>query len=196
MYRKNMKGLSVEARLVPFLTMISLLFFVQVGIKAASTSIQTQLISISQDNSRLRFSAEHAGMPFEGKFELWNATLRLPPLENPNISASFELSSAKTGDRTYDTALSEGDWFDIENHPQGSFNATSISVLADNGGYFVDGELTLRGITKPIQFELIRASSGFKADINIDRLAFNIGLDSDPDAEWVSRYIKLSLTIA
>jgi polyisoprenoid-binding protein YceI len=151
-------------------------------------------LTISAENSELIFSGEHAGMAFEGKFERWQATLVLPPSIDPKITATFDLSSAKTGDRTYDSTLPEGDWFDVETHPQGSFVATTIS--ASSNGFWVEGELTLKGITKSNRFELIGSlEKGFKANIVVNRLDFVIGLESDPDADWVSKDIQLQMSI-
>ncbi|WP_250207565.1 YceI family protein [Alteromonas oceanisediminis] len=151
-------------------------------------------INASDANSTLIFRGEHAGMRFEGKFDNWQATLVLPPADNPQITATFDLGSAKTGDRTYDSTLPEGDWFDTENHPQGRFTSTAIKTTSK--GYAITGDLTLRGVTNPVSFELMNdAENAMTATIRVDRLAFDIGKESDPDAEWVSREIELDLTI-
>lgn len=152
-------------------------------------------LNANQTKSTIKFSGEHAGMPFEGVFEKWDATLTLPPAQNPEIAATFYLASAKTGDRTYDSTLPEGDWFDIENTPQGRFVSTQIQASAQ-GRYAVKGELTLRGISKPVAFEMINTGEQLIADIIVQRLAYNIGLESDPDAEWVSAEINIKLRIA
>jgi polyisoprenoid-binding protein YceI len=145
-------------------------------------------------NSEVGFSGEHAGMDFSGLFESWQATLRLPPLEQAKIEASFDLRTAKTGDFTYDSTLPEGDWFDVENHPEGSFVSESIEV--SDKGYRVTGLLTLRGISKIQSFELVNADNRLVADFEINRLDYAIGLDSDPEAEWVSRDIQMRLDIS
>jgi len=153
-----------------------------------------ETITASSSNSELTFNGEHAGMPFSGTFEQWQSTLILPPAESPTITATFELSSAKTGDWTYDSTLPEADWFNTEVHPKGAF--TSLHIAPSPKGVDVSGELTLRGITKPIEFSLEGSRKmGYTATITIDRLAFDIGKESDPDAEWVSRDIVLRLTI-
>jgi polyisoprenoid-binding protein YceI len=150
-------------------------------------------IKASQSNGELTFAGEHAGMSFDGVFEKWQATLVLPPSAQPSIEASFDLGSAKTGDSTYDSTLPEGDWFDVENHPTGTFASDSITVTS--GGYKVSGELSLRGKTLPIDFILKRNGDTLSAEFAIDRIDYAIGLDSDPDAEWVSRDIAMTLKI-
>ena len=148
---------------------------------------------VDNTNSKVSFSGEHVGMKFNGVFEKWEATLVLPPAENPAIKATFQLSSAKTGDFTYDSTLPEGDWFDTENHPKGLF--TSKTVEATAGGYKVTGDLELRGVSKPQSFLLKQSGKTLKAQFTINRLDYGIGLDSDPDAEWVNRDIVMTLSL-
>jgi polyisoprenoid-binding protein YceI len=173
-----------------WLMLLSVVFVFQV--------VAQQLIQhyqVNQNNSSIGFSGEHAGMPFAGVFEKWEATLTLPPAQNPEIEATFYLASAKTGDRTYDSTLPEGDWFDIENTPKGEFRSTQIEQKSPNR-YFVKGELTLRNIKNEVEFDMVKNGNSLKANIEVERLAYKIGLDSDPDAEWVSAVIEIKLDIA
>lgn len=150
---------------------------------------------VSDKDGSVGFSGEHAGMKFSGKFNKWNATLSLPaaPGEEGFIQANFSLKSAKTGDSIYDETLPDGDWFDADNHPMGEFKSTS--VLKNANGYAVKGTLHLRGKTLPANFALIKSADRLNASFVIDRLAYGIGLDSDPDAEWVSKDIQMTLDI-
>ena len=152
-----------------------------------------KVLNVSHDNSEVKFSGEHASMVFEGLFETWEATLILPPSTTPKIEAIFDLTSAKTGDFTYDSTLPEGDWFDAENHPEGRF--VSTLVKEKDGHYLVEGELTLKAITNEQNFTLYKTGEGLKAEFVIDRLEYDIGVESDPDAEWVSREIKMTLIL-
>lgn len=153
-----------------------------------------QSLTLDNKSSKVGFAGEHAGMKFQGVFEKWQATLVLPPAANPSVSASFELSSAKTGDFTYDSTLPEGDWFDAKNHPIGLFQSTSVELF-DND-YVVSGMLTLRGVALQQTFTLKRKGNTLSAQFPINRLAYGIGVESDPDAEWVSENITLTLTLA
>ena len=147
----------------------------------------------NNENSQVAFQGEHAGMSFEGEFKKWHANLLLSPIEQASITATFYLKHAKTGDFMYDTTLLEGDWFDTENNPTGEFNSTEITQNGDV--YEIKGTLTLRGITNPVAFELNENDKQYTAEFFINRLDYKIGLESDPDAEWVSRDIKLTLDL-
>jgi polyisoprenoid-binding protein YceI len=147
----------------------------------------------NHQSGTMAFSGKHAGMNFEGKFKRWQSTIILPPQSNPSITATFYMSSAKTGDSIYDSTLPEFDWFDIENHALGKFVSTKIQITG--GGYQVSGDLTIKNITKSVNFMLIDSDNKLTASFGINRLDYQIGLESDPYAEWVSKTISISLLI-
>ncbi len=152
--------------------------------------------NVDNNDSEVTFSGEHAGMTFSGEFKKWRAQITLPGVSANNegaISATFDLSTAKTGDSTYDETLPEGDWFDVENHPQGFFESTSVAPSSD--GYIVEGNLTLRGKAKPVVFTLKEHDGRLVATFAIDRLAYGIGTESDPDADWIDQQIKMTVDI-
>lgn len=159
----------------------------------STSAFALKKIDVDNTNSRVSFSGEHVGMVFDGVFEKWNASLILPPESNPAIDATFFVKSAKTGDFTYDSTLPEGDWFDVNNHPVARF--TSESIELSSKGYKVTGNLELRGVSKPQTFELKRDDKTLRAQFVINRLDYGIGLESDPDAEWVSRDILMELSL-
>jgi polyisoprenoid-binding protein YceI len=147
----------------------------------------------SHQTGTLSFAGQHAGMDFEGKFERWQASLILPPQSNPNITATFYMNSAKTGDSIYDSTLPEFDWFDVKNHALGKFVSTDI--ITTEGGYQISGNLTIKDITKAVSFILMENKENLTASFGINRLDYHIGLESDPDAEWVDRTISMSMLI-
>ena len=163
---------------------------------AFAETIQSRLEIASDKRNTVRFSGEHAGMTFEGKFETWQASLLLPPATEPAIEATFDVSSAKTGDKTYDTTLIEEDWFDAANYPNAHFVSEKIVSRGDGEQFDVNGKLTIKNTTENVTFVLKRTGKGqLEASFSIDRLAFGMGVESDPNAEWVSQYIQIDLLL-
>jgi polyisoprenoid-binding protein YceI len=150
-------------------------------------------LSSSHQSGTVAFSGQHAGMDFDGKFERWQATLVLPPQSNPKINATFYMESAKTGDSIYDSTLPEFDWFDVENHALGKFVSTKIVVT--EGGYQVIGSLTIKDISKEVSFMLTDNKDNLSTSFGINRLEYKIGVESDPEAEWVDKTISISMLI-
>lgn len=157
--------------------------------------------NIDYDQSALTFSGTHAGNTFEGRFNEWSAQISFNPddLENSSLSATFKTASAETGDKMYDGTLPQADWFDSANHPEAVFKSTSITEN-DANGYTAAGDLTIRGITRPLTFDFTLSDVSAEpvtatAQFPIDRLAYEIGKKSDPEAEWVSKDITIDLKI-
>ena len=67
------------------------------------------------------------------------------------VEASVDVSSVDTKDEGRDNHLRSADFFDVENHPTMEFRSTGARV--ENGDFLVDGDLTIRGITKPVTFD-------------------------------------------
>jgi polyisoprenoid-binding protein YceI len=169
------------------------LVLMAVSLSSHANMSSQDTFNFNAKNSEVAFSGEHAGMPFKGVFKQWSAEITLPPAPLPQISANFVISSAKTGNSTYDSTLPSGDWFDVKNYPKSQFESTEITLVGSD--YEVSGLLTLRGISQAVTFLLKDEGNRFSASFKIDRLAHNIGMESDPSAEWVSQNIKMTLTL-
>jgi polyisoprenoid-binding protein YceI len=75
--------------------------------------------------------------------------------ENPldsRVGATVDLASIQTGDDQRDGHIRSADFFDVENHPHLTYRSTGLRPEGD--GYVVDGELTLRGVTRPVPLRL------------------------------------------
>ncbi len=175
-----------------FLMRMLMAFSIGMFLCLVTLNAHAQLES-SHQTGTLSFAGQHAGMDFEGKFERWQATLILPPQNNAKITATFFMISAKTGDSIYDSTLPEFDWFDVENHALGKFVSDKIVLI--EGGYQVLGDLTIKGLTKSVSFILADNKENLTARFGINRLDYRIGLESDPDAEWVDKTIFISMLI-
>lgn len=156
---------------------------------------------IDYENSTVAFSGTHVGNEFKGQFNEWQGDIIFDPenLEISHTEITFELSSAKTGNKVYDGTLPKSDWFDIENHPQGTFKSTGFSKNED-GSYKVEGMLGLRGQEHPITFDFTLSDLDVSpvvmtAELPVDRLQYDIGRKSDEKAEWVSQDIKIILNV-
>ena len=87
-----------------------------------------------------------------------------------------------TGQEQRDAHIRSADFFDVENHPTMSYHSTGVRAHGD--GYVVDGQLTLRGVTKdvPLALELNGfgpdpyggTRAGFTATAEISRSDFGI----------------------
>jgi polyisoprenoid-binding protein YceI len=128
--------------------------------------------------------------------------------ENPadsSVTAEITLSSIQTGEENRDNHLRSPDFFEAENFPTMTYKSTGVKPHGDD--WTVEGDLTLKGVTKsvPLHLELNGfgpdayggTRAGFTATGEINRRDFNVSF-SAPMANGgavVSDKISLHLEI-
>ena len=109
---------------------------------------------LDPSHSEVTFTVRHMMISkVRGTFGVKSATIVAP--ENPleaRVEASVDVSSVDTKDEGRDNHLRSADFFDVENHPTMDFRSTGVRI--QDGDFLVDGELTIRGVTKPATFEV------------------------------------------
>jgi polyisoprenoid-binding protein YceI len=74
-------------------------------------------------------------------------------LANSQVEALIEASSIATRDPQRDAHLKSADFLDVENFPTLSFKSTRIRIVR-NGELAVEGDLTIRGVTRKVTFDV------------------------------------------
>lgn len=157
--------------------------------------------AIDAAKSKIGFSGEQAGAKFEGVFQKWDAKIFFDPaaLDKSTIDVTIMPESAKTGTPMYDATLPQKDWFNVKDFPKATFKSTKITAGKD-GDYIAEGDLTIRGITKPASFtfkidDVTKSEVHATGQLAVNRLDYAIGAESDGKAEWVSKDIPIALDI-
>ena len=118
--------------------------------------------TIDKTHSEVGFSIRHIMISkVRGTFKNFDATFvtGANPLES-SVTASAEVVSIETNEPNRDKHLRTNDFFDAETYPTIDF--VSTGVRADGDDLKVDGDLTIRGITKPVTFDF--EFGGFATD--------------------------------
>jgi len=135
-------------------------------------------------HSEVGFSVRHLMVSkVRGKFIKFSGDL--VTAENPlasSVTAEIDLSSIDTGAEQRDAHLRSPDFFDTDNHPVMTYRSTGVRAKGD--GYVLDGDLTLKGVTKqvPLALELNGfgpdpyggTRAGFTATAEINRQDFGV----------------------
>jgi len=108
--------------------------------------------TLDPTHSELQFKVKHLMITtVTGGLNSFSAELTSEGDEftNATISFSGELGSLDTGNADRDAHLKSGDFFDAEQFPTMEF--TSTSMEKDGDDYLVKGDLTVKGVTKPVK---------------------------------------------
>jgi polyisoprenoid-binding protein YceI len=151
--------------------------------------------------SSVTFTAKHNGLgDLRADFQKWTAAIAFDPadLAHSKVTVTLPTGTLKTGQKMVDPELGKAEWFDAKAHPTATYTATSFTALG-GGKYNAAGTLSLKGKTYPINLPFTLAINGnvaiMTATQNLDRTRLDIGMTSDPDAEWVQKIVKLDIAI-
>jgi polyisoprenoid-binding protein YceI len=70
-----------------------------------------------------------------------------------SVDVEIDWTSVETGDANRDAHLKSPDFFDVEKFPKIVFHSTGVRHVKDEQ-FVLDGELTVKGITKPVSLDL------------------------------------------
>ncbi len=143
-----------------------------------------------------------------GRFDSFEGTIvtAANPLDS-SVTASVDLSSINTGQEQRDAHIRSADFFEVEKHTHMTFASTGIRV--DGSDFLLDGDLTLKGITKPVTFKLDvngfgpdaygGTRVGFSATTEINRHDFGVDFNGPipgvPGGVAVSEKVTITLEI-
>jgi polyisoprenoid-binding protein YceI len=158
-------------------------------------------------HTEIAFSARHLMISkVRGRFTGFDLTIVTgdDPLGS-SATATIDLTSVDTGNETRDTHLRSADFLAVEQHPAMTYRSTGVRRSSD--GWIVDGELTLRGVTRPVPLAVELNGftadpwggqrAGFSASAQIDRRDFGIApavpADAVGDKVWIDLEIQAVL---
>jgi polyisoprenoid-binding protein YceI len=173
--------------------------FLVLSLSAASAADGVQW-KLDPAKSRLGFSGTQTGAKFEGRFAHYTTNIIFDPdhLDASHVSVTVDLASAATGDTQRDTALPNKDWFDVTHFPQARFETTTIRKL-DGNAYEAAGNLTIRGVTKPISLPFILEVDGATAHVvghaGFVRSVFGVGQGPWATGQWVALDVGIDVDI-
>ncbi|GAA1949871.1 YceI family protein [Brevibacterium antiquum] len=111
---------------------------------------------IDPAHTRLGFSSRHAMVTrIRGAFNTveGKAVIDAADLSNAEITITIDVDSVDTRTPDRDAHLRSADFFDVENYPTITFKSTGVDEV-EEGSYIVNGDLTIRDITRPVSVPL------------------------------------------
>jgi polyisoprenoid-binding protein YceI len=139
---------------------------------------------IDASHSAVEFSARHLGLAkVRGGFDRFRGTIEIgdDPLDS-RVEVVIDASSVNTRNAMRDEHLRSPDFLAVEGYPDIEFR--SRRVRRDGGHFLVDGNLTVRGVTRRVTLEVEFGGStcdpwgdtrvGFAATTEVDREEFGL----------------------
>ncbi len=138
--------------------------------------------NLNATHSSADFSIKYLVAKFRGRFEKLDAHLR-----NGVLTGSVKVASINVKDPNLIGHLQGPDFFDAERHPEISFTSQILDIEGD--ALTLDGELTMKGVTKPVHASgtvngptedfMGNTRLGFTLETTINRSEFGVNWNAD-----------------
>lgn len=118
--------------------------------------------TIDPMHSEIGFKVKHLVIStVSGKFKAFEGSIEAEgdDFNNAKISFSADIDSIDTGVTDRDVHLKSPDFFDAANHPKLSFESTGFT-RKDGSDYVLHGNITIKGVTKPITLNVEYGGTG------------------------------------
>ena len=165
--------------------------------------------AIDPMHSEIQFKIKHLVIStVTGKFKEFEGALEQEgeSFENATVEFSAKIDSIETGVADRDAHLKSDDFFNAEKYPELKFKGTRFIKL-DNNNYKLNGDLTIRDITKEIDLDVFyggtvtdpygQTKAGFEISGEINRKDYNLKWSAVTEAGSVvvSDQVKLNLNV-
>ncbi len=148
----------------------------------------------------ITFSYSHGGYSNPWlRWREWDADLNWNADDpaSSSVNVTIDATSIDTGVDVFDGHLKGERFFDVENHPQITFVSTSLEQTSDNTGKMI-GDLTIKGITKPVELDVVFRKDGFDTRKSLYKLGFSASanvLRSDFDVDFLAPSVSDEVVI-
>ena len=106
--------------------------------------------TVETSHSRAGFTVRHAGISkVHGTVAITSGQIVVgETLEASSVVATLDPATVETGAEQRDGHLKSADFFEVETYPTWEFRSTAVRVDGDD--FAIDGDLTIRGTTRPV----------------------------------------------
>ncbi len=121
---------------------------------AGAASAETKTYNIDNVHSRVGFKIRHMVAQVRGEFKQVDGTIVVDEadLSKGRVDVKIDAASVNTNHERRDTHPKSADFFDVANHPTLTFVSKAVNVKDGKGT--MTGDLTMRGVTKPVTLDV------------------------------------------
>ena len=167
---------------------------------AAGTAQAVEYNRFQADKSKLRFVSKQMGVPVEGHFRKFSATLSFDPARPAAATARLELdlASVDAGSADADGEVVGKPWFNVKLFPTATFVSSAIRPLGGDK-FELAGKLTIKGKTQdvsaPFSFRQDGGNGVFDGAFVLKRLDFAVGDGIWSDVSAVANEVQIMFHI-
>lgn len=136
-----------------------------IGETNALTALPAGEYVVEKTHAYVTFSYSHGGLsnPILS-FRSFDATATVEPddLAASTLRVTIDPASIDSAVPRFDEHLKSADMFDVAAHPEITFVSTDLDVTGDSGT--LTGDLTMKGITKPVTLDVVLNGAGENRD--------------------------------
>lgn len=169
-----------------------------------TTALETGVWTIDPVHSSIEFWVRHLVVSkVRGLFPTVGGTITVGANGTGSVEAEIDVASINTGNAQRDEHLKSPQFFDAGAYPKASFISTALRPEGER--YVLDGQFTLKGVTKPISLDLDFYGvsegmgggpvAGFEASVVLSRKDFGIDIDMPMQSGGAVIGDKVSVTI-
>ncbi|MCV7172479.1 YceI family protein [Mycobacterium manitobense] len=170
----------------------------------ATTALAAGTWVIDPVHSTIAFSVRHLMVSkVRGTFDTFSGAITVAEDGAPSVTAEIAVDSINTRNEQRDAHLKSADYFDAATYPTATFASTG--VRADGDRHVLDGDFTLKGVTKPVSLDLEFNGvspgmghgevAGFEASVVLNRKDFGIDLDMPLETGGAVVGDKITITL-
>jgi polyisoprenoid-binding protein YceI len=160
--------------------------------------------AIDPVHSSISFSVRHLVVSkVRGHFENFGGAIVVAEDGSPSVTAEIAVDSINTNNEQRDAHIKSADYFEVEKYPTATFRSAGVRTNGDK--YVLDGEFTLKGVTKPVSLDLEFNGvhpgmgngevAGFEASVVLNRKHFGIDIDLPLEAGGTVVGDKITITL-
>ena len=158
-------------------------------------------------HTQVEFSAKHLGMmTVRGHFAEVTVSGEIHPEqpERSTVEATINTASIRTHNEQRDNDLRSSNFLEVDRYPTITFRSTRIEP-AGTDRYAMTGELTIKGVTKPVTLSVVRYGEfndpetmghriGYAAETTVNRKDFGMRFDMVRDGRFiVSNEVQINI---
>ena len=163
----------------------------------ALPSTAAEFTVLRPQQSSVSFVSKQMGVPVEGNFRKFSATIKVDPAkpEQGRARIDIDLTSIDTGNDDANQEVVGKAWFDAKNHPTASFVSSQVTALG-KGRFEVLGDMTIKGktlkIRAPFTLEQKAGTLIVGGSFPLKRLDYGIGSGIWSDTSTVADEVQLN----